>query len=258
MAYDDLGQGEPALLCLNGWCDTRRQFARLAPLLAARRRVLALDWRGHGESEQPAGEFSMDALVDDAFAVISASGAERVVPVAVSHSGWVAIELRRRLGARIPRLVLQDWLVLDPPQAFLDVLAGLQAPDRWRATREGLFGMWLAGVGDQEIARMVREAMSSYDFDAWARAAREIAAAYARHGSPLRALAALTPPVPALHLYAQPDDPAYRAAQEAFAAAHPWFRPRRLAARSHFPPLEVPDQVAASIEAFLAESGGPA
>src|SRR5581483_7236488 len=100
---DDLGRGEPALLCLNGWCDTRTQFARLAPLLAARRRVLALDWRGHGESERPAGDFGMDALVDDALAVISASGAQRVVPVAVSHSGWVAIELRRRLGARIPR-----------------------------------------------------------------------------------------------------------------------------------------------------------
>lgn len=99
--------------------------------------------------------------------------------------------------------------------------------------------------------------MGAHDFDMWARAGQEIAAAYARHGSPLRALAALTPPVPALHLYAQPDDPAHRAAQGAFAAAHPWFRPRRLEASSHFPALEVPDRVAAAIEAFLAELAAP-
>lgn len=34
-------------------------------------------------------------------------------------------------------------------------------------------------------------------------------AAYAEAGSPLRALATLDPPVPVLHLYAQPDDPGY-------------------------------------------------
>ena len=38
-------------------------------------------------------------MVADALAVIEAAGIEQVVPVAASHSGWVAIELRRRLGA---------------------------------------------------------------------------------------------------------------------------------------------------------------
>jgi hypothetical protein len=41
--------------------------------------------------------------------VIEASQAQHVVPVALSHAGWVAIELRRRLGALIPKLVLLDW-----------------------------------------------------------------------------------------------------------------------------------------------------
>lgn len=36
---------------------------------------------------------------------------------------------------------------------------------------------------------------------------REIGVAYAKAGSPLQALANLDPPVPVLHLYAQPDDP---------------------------------------------------
>ncbi len=58
-------------------------------------------------------------------------------------------------------------------------------------------------------------------------------------------------PCPTLHLYAQPADDAVLAAQLAYGAEHPWFRVHRLAARSHFPMFEVPDEVAAAIEDFL-------
>ena len=51
ISYDDRGRGGPALLFLPGWCSSRRVFADLPRLSAARRRVLALDWRGHGSSE---------------------------------------------------------------------------------------------------------------------------------------------------------------------------------------------------------------
>jgi hypothetical protein len=39
------------------------------------------------------GDFGLPDLVEDALAVVVASGAPTVVPVAVSHAGWVAIEL---------------------------------------------------------------------------------------------------------------------------------------------------------------------
>jgi len=94
--------------------------------------------------------------------------------------------------------------------------------------------------------------MGSYGFDMWARAGREIAAAYAREGNPLQALAALNPPVPVLHLYAQPDDPGYLQAQHAFAASYPWFHVQKLAAHSHFPMFEVPEAMAQAIEEFVA------
>ena len=77
--------------------------------------------------------------------------------------------------------------------------------------------------------------MGSYGVETWARAAREISAAYADLGTPLQALAALNPPPSVLHLYAQPEEPGYLAAQQSFAAAHPWFTVSRLNAGSHFP-----------------------
>lgn len=253
IAYDDAGAGEPILLLLPGWCADRSVFRELAPLLSKRRRVLALDWRGHGESEKPSADFGRAELVEDALAVVAASGAGAVVPVALAHAGWVAIEIARRLGPRVPRLVLVEGLVLGAPPPFRDALAAMGAPDRWRGAVDGIFEMWTAHAENPEVIRFVRGVMGSYGFDMWSRAAREIAAAYDREGSPLEALARLESPVETLHLYATPEDPAFLEAQEAFAREHPWFRVERLEARSHFPMLEVPAAMAGAIGRFLGE-----
>src|SRR5690242_17983577 len=110
--YDDSGTGEPALLCLAGWCASRKAFDELGRRLADRRRVLALDRRGHGDSDAARGDFGAKEQLGDALAVIAASGARQIVPVATAHAGWIAIELRRRLGPeRVPKLVLIDWIV---------------------------------------------------------------------------------------------------------------------------------------------------
>jgi len=254
ISYEALGCGEPALLLMHGWCSNRAMFSRLAPRCGVHRRTITLDWRGHGQSQVPSHDFGSRELLEDALAVIAASGAHRIVPVASSHAGWVAIELRRKLGDRVAKLVFLDWIVLDPPASLLAVLRDLQDPATWVNARDGIFSGWLAGVDDVEVGRFVREGMGAATFEMWSRAGREIVSAYAGAGCPLQALANLVPSVPALHLYAQPVDPAYLAAQQAFAAVHPWFTARKLVARSHWPALEVPDEVSAAIESFVTMS----
>jgi pimeloyl-ACP methyl ester carboxylesterase len=248
--FDDVGQGEPVLLFLPGWCCSRAVFGPLVSRLGARHRVLSVDLRGHGQSEQGSGDFTSGTLLEDVLAVVAASGARQVIPVALSHAGWFALELRRRLGERVPGLVLVDWIVLEPPPPFLEALKGLQS-ERWQESRDALFGAWLEGVDSAEVIRFVREDMGRFDGQMWKRAGREIASGYAREGYPLRVLSSLAPPVPTVHLYSQPEDPAYLMAQQSFAADHPWFQVIKLEASSHFPMLEVPEQVVAHIEHFL-------
>ena len=252
ISYDDFGEGEPALLFMPGWCGSRRVFDELASRCATRRRTLVLDWRGHGKSARLAADFGAGDLANDALAVIEASQVGEVVPVSMSHAGWVAIELRRRLGPRVPKLVLLDWIILEAPPPFLGALKSLQDPAQWQQTREQLFSMWLHGPSIPALTDYVREDMGSYPFEMWARAGREISAAYEKAGSPLQALASLAPEMPVLHLYAQPADPEYLAAQRSFSAVHPWFQASRLEARSHFPMYEVPDRMALAIERFVA------
>lgn len=249
--YDDVGQG-PALLLMPGWCASRRAFDALTPLLARRHRVLSMDWRGHGGSGPAQGDFGFPQLVEDARAVIDHARAASVVPVATAHAGWVAIELRRQMGAaRIPAIVLIDWIVTPAPPPFIEGLRAIQDPARWEKAREGLFGMWLEGVTDAEVKGFVRREMAAFGFDMWARGCREIEAAYAREGSPLQALGRMSPPPRTLHAYAQPADPGYLKAQQEFAAKNPWFRVRHLAAKSHFPTIEAPGDAAREVEAFL-------
>lgn len=250
ISYDDLGKGEPALLLMPGWCANRTaMFNQLAEACGKHRRVLALDWRGHGLSETPKADFGARDLVEDALAVIESSGAQQIVPVATAHAGWVAIELRRMLGERIPKIALLEWMVFEAPPPFVEALGALQDPQRWEQAREQLFTMWLTGVDNPDVIRLVRE-MGSQSFEMWARAGREISAAYTEQRAPLQALSKLEKLIPVMHLYAQ-ESPGYLAAQEAFAAEHPWFTVRRIAARSHFPMTEVPGEAAAELERFV-------
>jgi len=162
IAYDEVGWGEPALLFLGGWCTNRTVFRGLVSLSSECRRVITFDWRGHGESAKPTADFGEAALVEDALAVITATKAKKIVPVALAQAGWVAIELRRRLGERIPKLVLFDWLILDAPPAFREVLDAMQSPERWRQAVDQIFAQWLHGVDIPPLEKFLHEEMGAY------------------------------------------------------------------------------------------------
>jgi pimeloyl-ACP methyl ester carboxylesterase len=253
IAYDDLGEGDPPLLLLTGWCSSKERWSETARLLAARHRVLSSEWRGHGASAREVGDFGLEEMIADALAVADAAGAERFMPCAASHAGFVAIELRRRYPERVPMLVHVDWYVIPPPPPYQAVLRQLTSPEEWPAARDRLCEIWRAGR-DRPAIDEALAVMRAQPGDMWMRSGREILAGYARVGSPTDAWAALDPPAPVLHAYGQPADPAFLEAQEAFATAHGWFSVRRLSSVSHFAMAEVPDELAETIEAFVAQA----
>lgn len=251
-AFDDHGHGDTTFLFLPGWCGPRTYFRPLADRLATEHRTLTIDWRGHGESKPATGDFGVEDLIEDAASLIAETGVTRVVPVAAAHAGWVAIELRRRLpDALVPGIVFLDWMVLGAPEPFLEALAAMANPATTRDAVGGLTAMWLAGT-EAPALRAYVASMAETEDGMWARAAREIAGQFTRHGVPLENVAKLDPAPPTLHLYAQPGDPAFLEAQQDFAARHPWFQVERLDAASHFPIFEVPDAIAAHLTRFAA------
>jgi pimeloyl-ACP methyl ester carboxylesterase len=250
--YADTGDGEGLpLVCLTGWCSSRARFDRLVPKLSPSRRVVSLDWRGHGGSEAPNTDWGTDEQVRDALAVVEAAGLERFAVVSASHSGWVAIELRRRLGDRVEKIVHMDWLVVEPSDAYMALIRRAQSEETWSEARDTLFEIWRGGVESADVEDALA-VMKRHPGEMWMRSGREIESGFARNRSPLRALSALETTPHVLHLYGQPHDPSYLDRQQKFAAENDWFRPRQVNARSHFTMIERPDQAAAEIDSFLA------
>ena len=256
VSFDDAGHGEPALVYLTGWCSTRTSYAAMVEHTARRHRSIAIDWRGHGTSPAPDGDFGWPQMADDVRAVLDACGVDRFVPVANAHAGWVARDLAERMPDRVAGVVLINWLVLGAPPPFAAGLAALADPATTRAAAEGLTASWLAGhEGVPGLPEQI-SVMRRHGDEMWARAGREIAAAYAAYASPLQAFAALASLPPVRHVYAEPKDPAFLAAQQDFARSHPWFTVRRLdTAHTHFPMLEQPADLADDLIRFAGSLG---
>jgi pimeloyl-ACP methyl ester carboxylesterase len=108
--YTDWGQaGAPPVVMLHGITGHARTWDDEARLLAERFHVLALDQRGHGDTDPaPDGDYSDAALLGDLIAFADALGLSRLSIVALSLGGRVAINFAGRHPARAARLVVVD------------------------------------------------------------------------------------------------------------------------------------------------------
>jgi pimeloyl-ACP methyl ester carboxylesterase len=75
----DWGGEGPALLFLAGMGCTAHIFSRIAPRFADKFHVLALDRRGHGDSDYPESGYDAGTLTEDVRQFLDARGIEQVV-----------------------------------------------------------------------------------------------------------------------------------------------------------------------------------
>jgi pimeloyl-ACP methyl ester carboxylesterase len=101
--------GAPAVVMLHGVTGHARTWDDEAAALASRHRVLALDQRGHGDSDPPAdADYRIQSLVGDLAAFAEALGLRTFAIVALSLGGRVAIEYAGTNPERVSRLVVVD------------------------------------------------------------------------------------------------------------------------------------------------------
>jgi pimeloyl-ACP methyl ester carboxylesterase len=106
--------GEPLLLT-HGFYDHARSFDSFAPLLAARYRVLALDSRGHGDSDWP-DAYTWHADVLDVVSVLRELGRPAHL-VGHSRGGGLATDAALLYPAGVRKLVNMDGFG-PPPEGF--------------------------------------------------------------------------------------------------------------------------------------------
>lgn len=96
----------PALLCCHGYFDHARSFALLAPLLADHYRVVALDARGHGDS-QWADAYAWATHIRDIVAVAAWIGRPLDL-IGHSMGGGQVVDAARALPQQVRRVVNID------------------------------------------------------------------------------------------------------------------------------------------------------
>jgi len=107
--------GDPAaspLLAVHGWLDNAASFARLAPLLAARFHVIALDLPGHGHAEHlPAGtHYHFSDYVRTVLAAADALKLDRFALLGHSLGAGIASLVAAAAPTRVERLYLIEGL----------------------------------------------------------------------------------------------------------------------------------------------------
>jgi 3-oxoadipate enol-lactonase len=177
VAFDLHGPPDGApLLLLHSLGTCRAMWDAQLPALADRR-VLRLDWPGHGGSTLPPDEqtLSLDTLLDDVLAVLDQVGWAGAAVAGLSLGGMVALALAARHPARCHRLVVSnagahiaDPAILARRLALLgqvglegiadDVLAGWFSADfrHQQPDQVALARRWLLACGAASYARCAR------------------------------------------------------------------------------------------------------
>ncbi len=114
LAYEILGKGDPTVLVIPGLVShidydlSRPEIRSFYERLADRQRLIRYDKRGCGLSDRTAeaSALGLEAQVEDAAAVLDASGVRRVALLAWSQGGPVAIAFAARYPQRVSHLIL--------------------------------------------------------------------------------------------------------------------------------------------------------
>jgi pimeloyl-ACP methyl ester carboxylesterase len=140
LRYIDAGAGDPPILFVHGWTCNHTHWRDQVPHFAKKHRVVALDLRGHGQSDKPDEDYSIASFADDLAWLIPHLGLDRPVVVGHSMGGSIAMALARKHPALTRAVVLVDSPIHPLPEAMAplrdQLFAGLQSP-QYAAVGEG-------------------------------------------------------------------------------------------------------------------------
>jgi pimeloyl-ACP methyl ester carboxylesterase len=246
LVHEEAGRGDPPLVFIHGLACHRGFWSAQVPYFAPAHRVLAVDLRGHGDSDAPEQPYTIAGLADDVAWTCGELGIERPAVIGHSLGGLVALEFAAAYPGQVRAAVLIDSVLLpagDREHVVDELVAALHTARADRALRDyyaAFFGphddpattAWII----EEVVRTPPHVTSSV----WEESIRswDDAEALRRCRAPLLYLDAGTP----------------NADLARAASLAPQLVVGRTVGSGHFSPLEVPDQVNAMLARFLAVS----
>ena len=247
LCYEEAGEGEPPVLLVHGWCCDHTYFApQVEHFIERGHRVVAVDLRGHGKSDKPRQRYAMQDFADDLAWMYQRL--ELTKPVVVGHSmgGIVAFDLAARYPHLPSAVVMLDAAVVLPSAARAAIpglLEKLRGPDYRNVLREYVSGALFIPTDDEQRKERILQSMSSTPQHVVVSAFEGL-----RDYDPTEAAGGLA--LPGVFIAADELQP--RSDMTRFHEMFSDIQYGKTVGSGHFCQLEVPEQVNAMIERFLA------
>jgi pimeloyl-ACP methyl ester carboxylesterase len=247
LVYDDTGlRDAPAIIFVHGWTCDRSHFAPQAAHFSSRYRCIAVDLRGHGESDAPEQDYTVEGFADDVAWLTEQLGINSATFVGHSMGGAVVLALSHARPTVPDALVMLDAAILFPPElrpSIDQLVKAFEAEGGVDALRSFEAGRFFSESVDVALKHRLLAAACCTPQHVFASAFRAVTSWDAAPA--LRAVA-----VPLLYITADVQPDHLKAVRE--------LAPRALVGATvgsgHFHQLEVPEQVNAMIDRFLAVS----
>jgi non-heme chloroperoxidase len=243
-------QGDPGgapIVFLPAYADSWFSYSRVLALLPGRYHALAVDPRGHGDSERPACCYSVDDFAADTVAFLAAVGLQRATLVGHSGSCFVARWVAVTQPERVARLVLSGppaGSLPEPVAAWLRATMGALADP----VPAGFVREFQAGAAHAPLPEAFREGLAAESLKLPARVWRDAAEGLAAFDdtAELGRIAA-----PTLLVWGDRDGLVPPQEQQRLAAAIPGARSLVYPETGHSPHWERPERFTADQDAFL-------
>ena len=107
LAYDDQGEGLP-IIFLHAFPLNRTMWAEQESRFSSQFRVITVDLRGHGESDAPLWQYTLDQAAADVIGLLDHLSIRQAVFVGLSMGGYILFAFYQKYAERVKGLVLSD------------------------------------------------------------------------------------------------------------------------------------------------------
>jgi pimeloyl-ACP methyl ester carboxylesterase len=124
LAYEEEGRGDPPILMVHCWTCDHTFFGPQIAYFSQTHRVIAVDLRGHGESDKPCQDYTVEGFADDLVWLCGQLGLEKPIVIGHSMGGNIALELAARYPELPAAIVMLDSAIV-PPAGLIEAVRSL-------------------------------------------------------------------------------------------------------------------------------------
>jgi pimeloyl-ACP methyl ester carboxylesterase len=242
--YEEAGSGRPPIVLVHGWCCDHTFMAPQLAHFGDAHHILAVDLRGHGQSDRPQQAYTISGFADDLAWICHELTLEWPVVVGHSMGGAIALELAAQRPDLPSAIVILDSAVLPTHDAWAGVqpvISQLHTTSYRDVMRQFIGDVFFLPTDDPQRKAQIIDTML---------ATPQHVLVSAFEGIFLWDAAAAVGKCRVPTLYIASTRPRGDVAQ--FRELCPQLAHGQVVSSGHFVQLEVPQQVNAMIERFLA------